>query len=379
MSKIERISLFFPKENVFYQRLYLYFKEAFEREGIQVSGKLTLLDDEHMLTWCSIHKPSVIFEMNRVKNEISILHELKILHISWIVDLQGRNESNIDGSEITYFFDPGWAENYKTSGFTDWLPPAAYLKEFNPTQRDISVVYKCDVSFIGHIPLPWSNEILAKKIYNNILFSDLLDEYEKQLPGFYSLTSTHLLLTQNIDRIVYELTGQHLSLSREIYYDLLERLNRVVQRNTLLSYALNHTKKINIYGSDNWRAWSQYKKYFKGYMGSPLEMSKLFKASSINLHDGVGFHFRSIECLASGGRLFHMKNKKVKQGLDSCFENNYHYFEFDSENHNDLFFYAKDTPYIGSSAQIDTFEIIKNGHTWEHRVDKILKDIKSII
>lgn len=290
--------------------MFGYLEKAFVQAGVKVSGCFRLLTESEMHFWLNRNKPDAVFEMNRVKNDIPILHERGIPHITWIVDFQGRTQNHIKGSDITYFFEPAWNTNYDVGGGGGARLVAAgtCTKTFIPLQLESGI--DAEFSFIGHIPKTWSDEELSRKIdsESQVTFEVLLDCYEKHMENTKLEIKTHKDLEGIINGICKKLTSNESAVDRTIYYDLMERTKRVKNRAELLNFALKKSDSIAIYGSPNWKEWSAYKKYYKHFIDCPHDLNVLHQSSMINLHDGVSFHFLAIDCMASGGVIFWYDN-----------------------------------------------------------------------
>jgi hypothetical protein len=378
---MKHISIFLPFKSIFYYRIYCFLRTSFIKQGYQVTGQCGLLTNDEMNTWLNLHKPDFIFEMNRVKDEILILHEKNIFHISWIVDFQGRDETQIKGSDITYFFDPGWEENYQTGGYKAWMPPGTCTDTFFP--QKVPQDYQYQFGFMGHIPNPWTKTELKRHLKNNgysITFNDLLQEYEKELEKISGKMLTHTDLKDVIRKIMIKLIGYEIDIPRSIYYDLMERTKRIENRQNIIGLALSVSQGLIIYGSENWCLWPLYKKYYHSFMESPAEINNFHQSVRCNLHDGLSFHFRSIDCLASGGLLLHLNNSKAMdgRGLFDYFDKKNHYYEFTNENFQDVYQSAISAPYRNSSAQKEALAEVRENHSWDKRVEKIIFDVEFV-
>jgi len=390
--KIKHISLFMPTESAFHRRIFLFLARAFQQQGLEVTGRCGLLSEAEMRSWISEKKPCAIFEMNRVKDEIPILHELNILHISWVVDMEGRDESHITGSDITYTFDSGWVEYFNTGGFTAWMPPGTSIETFFPAKENRNK--EVEFCFMGHIPKPWSESELSRPLISksrSINFGDLLKEYSEFMEVNTYKETNHESCARIIDGMLERLLDHPVEMARDMYYDLLIRTKRMSNRTELLDFAIGKSDSIAIYGSPNWLDWPKYQRFYKKFIDNEAEMNFIHQHSTINLHDGVCFHFRSIDCMASGGLLFwyndnygdkynnyQWKNSKYREGLHTFFQKQFNYFEFKWLDFNDVYEEAKQLNYWGSKAQIDTLQIIKSYHTWECRARNIMKDIVAL-
>lgn len=385
-----RISIFLPTSSIFHQRIFRFLNDSFSRHGFEVSGDCRLLDADEMNVWLKEYKPDVVFEMNRVKDEIPLLHDLDVKHISWVVDMQGRSESQIRGSEITYTFDPNWEFHFQTGGHTEWLPPGVCTDSFYFDSKTIKDV---DFSFIGHIPYPWRDFELSRKICyrgREIYFSELLASYIDYMGKVSYKQHNHEKCVTVIDDILEERLGEAVKLPKDMYYDLLVRIKRMSNRTELIDFVLERSKSLTIHGSENWKFWPKYCQYYSGFIDSTEQMRQLFIKSRVNLHDGVGFHFRSIDCLASGGVLFWYDdnggdrfdeipvatNTIPRRGLHSFFEPQRHYFEFRWDSFDAAYEMACERSNQTCKIRQEVSEIINNAHTWDCRVKKVINDFK---
>lgn len=384
---LEHISIFLPCDNSFYRRLFKSLSKSFIHAGITVTGGCKLLTESEMHSWLIENKPSAVFEMNRVKNDIPILHDYGVPHITWIVDFQGRTEHQITGSDITYFFDPGWDENYDAGGVQDWLPPGTCTDTFSrlASENDIEVEF----SFIGHIPKPWSHDELNRKVVSNteINFETLLDQYEQRMEESKFEIKTHADLMNIIKDICKKLFIDESNFDINIYYDLMERTKRLKNRVELLSFAKNKSNHIAIYGSENWKEWPDYQDYYRHFVDCPNAMNHIHQTSLINLHDGLSFHFRAIDCMASGGAVFWYDNNVAElyknktrhgRGLHDFFDSQSHYYTFRQESFDNVYDNFRCNRGLQNKIRNDAIAIIKTNHTWDHRVAKIINDIESL-
>ncbi len=378
--RFNHIALFLPQDTPFYRRIFQFLADAFNRLNVNISGQCGFLPDEQLRLWLKQVKPDAIFEMNRVKDEVPVLYEFNIPHVTWIVDFQGRTEEHIKGSEITYFFDPGWDTNYSTGGLQDWLPPGTCQQTFRPLayNHNVEVMF----NFIGHIPKPWSEQELYRKVGGtNIAFRDLLGQYEQALQNTKHQIKTHHDLKNIIDALVapYSQAGDT-QILESWYYDLMERSKRLKNRAELLGFALKKTDSIAIYGSENWKQWHAYRKFYRRFIDCPYEMNKIHQNSQINLHDGVSFHFRAIDCLASGGLLFWYDNNEITggRGLHDYFDDGLHYYAFGSDNFDEIHHEAINSLERRKRVVAEVQQLIAAKHTWVCRADKILNDLAEI-
>ncbi len=374
------LALFMPSETPFYFGLFKAMKKSFETNGFSVVGACQLLEDKELKNFINQYNPSIFFEMNRCKAEINHFPE-NILHICWIVDLWGRKLSDIKGSEIIYFFSTEWLKDFKADYHCkiDWLPPASDPDTYFPIKNSEKLYNSV---FVGHISNPWEERLLKRIIYkkNNteILFSDILDNFE------YPWAIQDDIV--NNDCYIKEVTAwikKRFSVNVDINdsvlrYDIGCRIIRKGRREVFLDWLLSNTQiqPLAIFGSENWTKWAKYKPYYKNELKTPNEMNKVFNQSNTVIHEGVGFHFRLFDAMLSGIPILLRKSKQdsLEGGLNTYFEENIDYISYDLSKTNNS--------YTNTISKETLKEISENGrkkalkyHTWDTRLLKVAKDI----
>ena len=89
-------------------------------------------------------------------------------------------------------------------------------------------------------------------------------------------------------------------------------------------------------------------------------------------------HAKVFEIMANGGFLALPESKKnlLEGGINEVFNKNEHFITFKTENFCDLIenwlFKTKERIQVGNNAR----KLVLSDHTWEKRVEKILKDLE---
>ncbi len=385
--KVKRISIFLPRNNYFYRRLLAQIIQAFQTIGISANGKCDLLGEAQLQNWVSEYRPDVIFEMNRVGSELPV-DNLSVKHVSWLVDFGGRDQTQIHGSDIIYYFDPGAAKNTQANCYTDWLPPGTCTDHYFSNGEG----FETDFIFVGHIPAPWSEQELdtligfnrSKKLY----FSELLYDYIKCLDQPFDCAPTHKILKDRIHHLVEMQIGKTM-LTQKVEYDLLERLTRVRSRKALVGAAASvDLASLAVYGSETWSQWPEYRKYFRRFLSNTESLRKMYSNSRYCLHDGVELHFRSMDCMASGGVILYRDDENFKYpsidnakiGLFTYFDEGEHYLRFDTlEEIEEIYQRYKDDDTELQRIGANAAAMIRKNHTWGHRAKQIVEDIQKYI
>ncbi|MEO5376666.1 MAG: glycosyltransferase [Magnetococcus sp. DMHC-6] len=382
MNKYHKIAVFLPSDTPFYRALWLQIKRGFEKKGIHIVGGTTLLPEKDLLTFCHQHLPNAILEMNRTRFDLPYLPS-HIQHIAWIVDRKGREDHEFSNSDILYYFCDDLIDTASIQGtqIIDWLPPG-FCPQTYFLHKQPQIV---DFSFVGHIPFPWNPDELNRSIIQSnglsLSFAQLIEAYEKllqenDLSNF--VNTDYINLAQ---KIIKNHTGIEVNLDNVLRYDLGCRALRMRNRHRLIRLALENTQgSLRIHGTGGWEAWPQYRSFFHGPIFDPAQLCALFQKSRINLHVGTDIHFRSLDCLASGGFLFYLKspdNKTIGR-IESILEPDRHYIPVTEEDFSDKakFYLSHDE----KRQQISTAasQTIHANHTWSHRADTILKDLNKL-
>jgi hypothetical protein len=389
-----RLALFLPRSTPFYRALWPQMARGFREAGFQVQGGEKLLDEAEMVRFCRSFQPDVVFEMNRTRREAPFL-PADVRHVAWIVDFQGRRDEAIQGSELTYLFDPYWRQVFRFGSFVDWLPPGSCAQSYRPG----GVSHACDVSFIGHIPRPWSALELARNVSRSqvvLRFEQLLRLYlhQRRVAHFVGRDAEgswdHARYWRFANNLARERTGQPLVDDPVVAYDLLGRVPRMGIRQAMLAEARELTDSLRIWGTDSWQQWPEFAPFYQGLLEAPEDLRQAYAGSRINLHEGVGMHFRALDCLASGGLLFYATETKSgeRRGgwgwpldlwgygeIDSVPRAGRHYVEYYPGELAELGRFYLDHPDQADRIRAAAHEEVAQHHTWFHRARKVARDL----
>jgi hypothetical protein len=378
----KRVAVFLPKSTSFYLALFFALKRAFERQGIECGGWTELLGEEQLLEFCRQFKPDVIFEMNRARAELPRL-PAAVKHVAWIVDTLGRPIDYFRDSDIVYFFGANWLRTFPRAlaRHADWLPPGACPDAYFPQSRDD----QSDVTFVGHIPNPWSDTELQRVVCgtgeNALRFDELYPRLLQHWSGVELKGFANDTYLQSACDLIERLVGKRVVLHDPVLrYDIGCRAVRMMNRHALLSSVIPHARSLRLYGPDNWTRWPQYAPYYRAFAHDPHELRAIYQSSKINLHEGVGPHFRAFDCMASGGVLFYLRSPDddLPGGMNEVFEPHVHYVPF---NRDDFAEQAREYLNDGHKRRRvarAAAELIGARHTWAHRVNKIVGDLAQI-
>ncbi|MBF0173514.1 MAG: glycosyltransferase family 1 protein [Magnetococcales bacterium] len=376
---MKKIAIFLPSPSPFHRALLQQLTEAFTHLGLTVQGGTALLAEEKLLEFCRIFQPDVLFEMNRCRWEIPSLPST-IIHVSWIVDTLGRKMEQLGGSELLYFFGYNWFAGYphKNGGIVDWLPPGSCRRTYHFDSWHEGIHPS---SFVGHISFPWTRAELGRPLTAApdpiIRFGDLLPVYEQSLDqtsqqGFANDDYVQLAIKSLKERFPV-----HPVLDKVLYYDIGCRVIRMRNRNQLLHLALSTRFAPVIHGTGGWEAWPEYRPFFKGPLEQPADVCRLYQNSRLNLHEGVGIHFRSMDCMSAGGILFYLASPDDDQpgGINTLFDPGTHFVSVTKENFIEHYHELMNQPEQRKTIAQQAAREIHAHHTWEHRAAKIMADL----
>lgn len=380
--KPKRIALFLPRSSPFYLSMWFALQRAFQRQGIECGGWTELLAEEPLLEFCRQFKPEVVFEMNRTRAALPGL-PASIKHIAWIVDTLGHGIEHFRGSDIAYFFGANWLRTFprELAQYADWLPPGTCLDNYYPaSQTPLS-----DTAFVGHIPKPWSEEekqrVVCSDNTDEIRFGTLYPQLQQYWAGLELKGYANDTYLQSACDLIERLTGQRIKIHDPVLrYDLGCRAVRMMNRHALLSIVQHPARSLRIYGPDNWKLWPEYAPHYRCFAHDPNELRGIYQSTKINLHEGIGPHFRSFDCMASGAALFYLSSPDddLPGGMNSVFEPHVHYVPFSRDT-----FAEQAQEYLGDEvkrralARAAAAEVGAR-HTWEHRVRKVIADLAQL-
>lgn len=362
-------------------KVLIYLQEAFEELGVRTTLMDRFLNDAELTEFCRQFSPDAIFEYNRVRDEVRGLPD-DVVHLGWIVDTMGRPNSAFQGSEITYFFGKNWARACagRTGGLVSWLPPGFSPSRFFPE----AAPPLSDFSFLGHMSAPWSREEEARLVSapgaRPLRFGEVMAAYTERLrnnplPGATNDDYVALAL-----QVIQTLGGGAPQLSRALHYDFGCRTLRMVNRHRLLQSVVKFSHSLRIYGPGHWRDWPDYAPYHQGFLGDPHQVRRVYQTTRINLHEGVGIHFRVFDCLAAGGFLFYMQDVDDQNGvgIQEFFEPNRHYIPVTEGDFAEKAAFYLARPALCQRLGQEAARLVHGRDTWGHRARQILADYQKI-
>jgi len=369
-----------PRDTAFYRQLAVQMGRGFQQVGWTVVTGYSLMTGGELLRFCEEFRPDVLFEMNRPRREIPELPHY-IRHVAWIVDTNGQPNEYFSGSEITYYWGANWLLGRPDSmnGFSAWLPPGVCAEDYRYGVRRKA----CDFSYVAHMPRSWTQEEknrVVSKGNPKLRFGDLLEDIdlqlrERDLTGF----SNDDYLAMAIS-IICALGGEEIELDESLRYDLGCKVLRLHTRQMMAALALKSSSSIRYYGSEGWLAWPEYKDFYKGFLSQAEQLREVYQNSRINLHDGVGIHFRSMDCMGSGGLLFYRGSSDDDSygGMHTFFEPDKHFIRVDEESFSDKASFYLSRPDICQKIGQCASDLVHSKHSWRQRALTVTNDLAAL-
>jgi hypothetical protein len=109
-------------------------------------------------------------------------------------------------------------------------------------------------------------------------------------------------------------------------------------------------------------------------------MREVYARSRINLHEGAGIHFRSMDIMSTGGLLFFRESPEdhLPGGMNSLFEPDVHYVPFTIDNLPHRIAELLADPERAARVRRNAAAEIARAHTWQCRARDILRDVQLV-
>jgi hypothetical protein len=373
------IGLFLPTTNPFYVSLFYSLKRAFGEIGVEVGGGTELLGENELSEFVRQFKPDALLEMNRSREQIPFLPD-NIRHISWMVDVADWPYEKISGSDIIYFFGANWYRNFPndSTSLVRWFPPGMCPDTYHYAERNAI----SDTSFIGHIPRPWESFELDRVVgcsEKGILkFADLFDECIKRWQVMDLSNFDNEAYLRSAVAIASEMLGTPVTITdQKLRYDISCRSIRIMNRKKLMRLALKSTDSMRIFGSPYWSTYPEFAPYYMKFLNDPNEIRNAYQTTRVNLHEGVGLHNRTFDCMGAGGVLFHYRSPDDDEygGINTFFDPDVHYVSFDERDYEEKFSHFVQDQEKRKKMGRAAAELVHANHTWKHRALQVMADI----
>ncbi|WP_024301321.1 glycosyltransferase [Pseudogulbenkiania sp. MAI-1] len=371
---IQRILVLIPSAYLFYLNQGMALRQAFQKAGVDCLLMVDGMGDDSMRALLGSFMPQAVLSINHPRPAAmeSLRHTL---HLRWIQDNQfGQNDyrqqSENAPSDICYFATRRLQNVIPLQGrrFTGTLRFAA-----TPAATPPAGAPDAAFSLVGYIPpAPLLDASFQINAFQRFTGWDYLSYLER--------TQQHSLDTslEQLDSIVETFLNQQGTSSRYLPADALrlfrEEYFRAFNRLRLTRQVLSLGRGCRIYGTPEWQSWAEFLPYFQGMLATRQENDAVFRATTINLHNGGTLsHPRVFECMAARGGALMANRTPVETELG--FEPGVHFVEYDLSDFNAAARDLLDNPEKRRAISDAAYRLICEQHTWDHRVQQILTDI----
>ncbi len=365
---------------------------------------------------------NIIFAVN--KSRPSWLNK-KIRFISWFQDFYFDSDNQLESflkSDIVYFYTSleSFGVSKKINCYTSKFYPGiddrnitSISEDFGNNINIIDNYQSLEFSICGYMPaillapfyeLHFRNyDFLEKNIYDDLInswFSKLnhkkekkysLDIYKNFLVDLQIIVETNYIpLSGDLDvkKIALKIKKRIIQKFNYIESRLFDQLlrffsteySRFLDRIELARLLSKHSFNFGLFGKD-WSYYKEFEAFAENFISNEKQLFEIYKKSKINLYNnthGLGMHAKVFEIMANGSFLALPESKKnlLEGGINEVFNENEHFVTFKTENFCDLIenwlFKTKERIQVGNNAR----KLVLSDHTWEKRVEKILKDLE---
>lgn len=371
--------MFLPRPTAWYVGMFEQMKRGFEQAGVEVFGGPKHLDPAELRDFCTSVRPDAVFEMNRTRSGAKGLAP-HVRHAAWIVDLGHRSPERFhefEGSDVTYFFSPIWFPYFPYRSLHGYLAPGADPEVYRAEPCE----GRYAATFAGHIPLPWSSELLNREVVKgegSLRFSQLLAQVEaRMLQDARAKDSEPWNPLSYAQEYCRQHTGAELDEDPALRYDLGVRIGRTFRRRMMAELLVASSRKIGFFGTENWKQWESFAKFYVANLETPAQLHRLYTQSCITIHEGIGLHFRTMDAMASGGLVFckRIPDDNAPEGISSTLVPGEEYIAFDWDDLHERMTEILDNPSRASAIRRRAQAKIRAAHTWKHRAQKVLQDL----
>ncbi len=236
---------------------------------------------------------------------------------------------------------------------------------------------KTDFSLIGYIP---SVNLLTNQYslgngrqftgrdYFNFLSSALGDEIDYPLE----------LLDDIVEVFFNTLGSTTKGLPTEALGIFKEEYIRAFNRFRLADTILHNGHSLRLYGPDTWKGWPHLEANYQRELPGFNDLTRAFKTSAFNLHNGgMIIHPRVFDCMgAGGGPIFANRNTITGEEANEFIPGT-HYIEYSLSNLKEVTNHYLSSP-EADAIQKNAYDLVREKHTWDHRVAQILNDLEEL-
>lgn len=415
-SKIKRIALFAPNSSALYVNVLLGLKKEFAKRGVDAHVGWSYLHPALMEQFCSVYKPEAILEIDRTRDNAPGMPD-DVVSIAWIQDWRsmghhhvGYSSDNCGGSDLYYFCAKPISLGVDVLKLPHWdyllqaTDPDMYFPE--------PLSMECNFSMMGYIPpkehLHKLDQLLEVELEGGPIFPGEFGTIRQLIEVIQSAGLTWdrydaLEARRVVNSYIYFLLskrdgfpGKYIQQQKilesslhslgqcvvpdKVMYLIENEIMRALARISVVENVLRVSDSVKLFGVGMWQTYPEFLPFYQGPVNSEDEVRRVYLTSRINLHNAMTqMHSRVLDCMATGSVI--MVNKVLHNtsadpdSLKAHFEPGLHYFEYGdddlAERARELLADVEGRRRAGRASR----EVVCSGHTWAHRVNKILKDL----
>jgi glycosyltransferase involved in cell wall biosynthesis len=352
------------------------FKEAGCRTRLLIEKKDTeWLNLPYILGEIAEFKPDMIFMIDNIRPHFRILNTT-IPFVCWVQDWLPRlfreeYIKKLSKRDFTYALLPHMRDECLKAGYkrVKMMPPAVNPKIYSFDAK-IEEDLLCDVAFVGHCPQN-TNDPIASYLKRNFF-----EGKEGQIE--WDIDSCAELIRKAAKDLGMDVSAEK---ARRLSVHYMINLLKPMQRVQVLLWAKELGVKIKLYGKF-WENFEELKEFAMGPVPNRSEKLKsVYRSAKVHLQisPDINFHFRTIECFASGGFILanaHPNDHKPG-GLNDYLKIGEEIITFEGKEdfQEKLLYYLKNEDEREKIAEAAR-ERIKREHTYFHRALSVIEDVR---
>lgn len=414
---IRSIAIFAPNRSSLYINGLLGLKKEFTRRGIVAHVGWGYLGELQLAQFCDVFRPDAILEIDRTRDNAPGMPK-DVTSIAWMQDWLSVGEQHIassstriGGSDLNYFVAKPESIGVDTSRLPHWgyllqaTDPDIYFPEDIPMESDFSLIgYVPEREFIDRLDDRLNVEVPGWNVTNFGTIRMLIDALKANGITWNTYDATEAR------RAINEHVYSFLSMPRNAFWATLQRyrprpvpappvdrcvipddlkyfienqIMRALARSTVAEHVLKVSASLRLFGVGMWQTYPLFAAHYAGPVKTETEVRQIYRSTRINLHNAMTqMHSRALDCMAAGSTIMVNRTRRNDVSEPDClcahFTPGVHYFEYGED---DLTERARDllenTELRRRSGELAALAV-HNRHTWSHRVDQIIEDLKQI-
>ncbi|WP_114153347.1 glycosyltransferase [Chromobacterium haemolyticum] len=402
---MERLVILSDVKNNYYFSQVLSLMKGFHQVGVDC--QLLDVTTESLAERLEELQPSIVFEINKTRNQWMGKIPREAVHIAWVQDAwffdeakKGkslhRNDANFGGSELVYFLlHPRYfALEERLDSFMAWGELFAGVDEDVFSLQGQDAVVDGKASLCGYIPSPvskwqsiWNETIVSGQNGRNVSVGYLIErltEYHKVSISKHTTDDIHRIILNEVCQVLDRQVAleELMAIFGDHWLLLLldTELPRIPDRYQLAKAALNNGLDLDVYGPPQWLHWPEFKDSYRKNVSWPGQLAAIYGQSQFNLHNGAfGMHSRVLESMAVGGAVFVNHSDHARGGdIHQHFSAGEDFILYETGSIGDTIASWKGKRQKLREVGVAAAEKISGAHLWRHRAQQIMDDVTQL-